>query len=163
VVDHKASVQFGKRCNDHWPNREAGKVNGHGETGYGGTRDMEFVSKRGSSRCKHCRGEVAVCVSVSTGISFAQGAQEVPYAVSKKVLARTTWVMRLYAGQFSGFWGSSGPSQSTTLSFVSCSIAVWSDSLECWWCPSSDVAGFSWADSESAAMIFYVEGGVTLG
>ena len=99
------------------------------------------------------------------GICFAKGAQELPYAVSKKALARTTWVMRFHAGQFRGFWGSSGPSQLTTLSVVSCSIAVWSGSLDCWsWWLSSDMAGFSWADSKSAAMIQYaVEGGVTLG
>ena len=94
-----------------------------------------------------------MCIS-QYGICFAKGAQELPYAVSKKVLARTTWVMRFHAGQFRGFWRSSGPSQSTTLSFVSCSIAVWSGSLDCWsWWPSSDMAGFSWADSKSAAMI----------
>ncbi len=94
-----------------------------------------------------------MCVS-QYGICFAKGAQELPYAVSKKVEAKTTWVMRFHAGQFRGFWGSSGPSQSTTLSFVSCSIAVWSCSLVCWsWWPSSNTAGFSWADSKSAAMI----------
>src|ERR1700742_4612945 len=58
------------------------------------------------------------------GVCFlAKGAQELPYAVSKKALARTTWTMRFHDGQFRGFWGSSGPSQSTTLSFASCSIA----------------------------------------
>lgn len=94
-----------------------------------------------------------MCIS-QYGICFAKGTQELPYAVSKKVLARTTWVMRFHAGQFRGFWGSSGPSQSMTLSFASCSIAVWSGSLDCWsWWPSSDMAGFSWADSKSAAMI----------
>lgn len=77
--------------------------------------------------------------------------------MSKKVEARTTWVMRFHSGQFRGFWGSSGPSQSTRLSFVSCSIGVWSGSLDrcswSWW-PSSDLAGFfSWADSKSAAML----------
>lgn len=62
--------------------------------------------------------------------------------------------MRFQAGQFRGFWGSSGPSQSTTLSFASCSITVGSGSLDCWsWWPSFDMAGFSWAYSKSAAMI----------
>ena len=101
---------------------------------------------------QHCRGEIAVCVLLLVSTGFAS--PELPYAVSKKALGRTTWVMRFHAGQFRRFWGSSDPSQSTTLSFVSFSIAVWSGSLDCWsWWPSPDMAGFSWADFKSAAMI----------
>lgn len=90
-----------------------------------------------------------MCSRSSVRVSLDKSAQESPYAVSRKALARPTWVKRFHDGQFRGFWGSSGPSQSTTLSFVSCSIAVWSGAL---W-PSSDKARFSWADSKSA-MVF---------
>ena len=101
-----------------------------------------------SLRRGYCR-----CIS-QHGICFANGAQEMAYAVSKNALASTTWVMRFHAGQFRGFWGSFGPSQSTTLSFVSSSIAVWSGLLDCWiWLPSSNLAVFSWADFKSAAML----------
>jgi hypothetical protein len=113
---------------------------------------MELLNKRGSSRCKHCRGEVAVCVLLLVSTGFAS--PELPYAVSEKALGRTTWVMRFHAGQFRGFWGSSDPSQSTALSFVFFSIALWSGTLDCWlWWPFPDMAGFSWADFKSAAMI----------
>lgn len=62
MVDHKAPVQFGQRRDKHRPDGEAGKVDGHGETDGGGTRDMKLFGERGSSRCEHCRGEVATLI-----------------------------------------------------------------------------------------------------
>ena len=141
MVDRDTAIELRKRSNRYGTKGIPKNVDRNDERGEFLVGRFEFCCEFGNCRCEHRRGQGAAYISISYSMEETSRATCV-----KKVMDEMTATLAHFnfSDQFTGFLGSSGPSQSTMSGSTSLCIvsgSFLSDSSLRW--PASKSISFS--------------------